>query len=245
MLALDNEKNNDYVEFLSQLMDKIKEKLKAILFISAHWYINNDEVDVLENPNLIYDFYGFSNELYQVKYESKWFSLWEEVVNKVFWINKYKKVKRWLDYWVWTILKHIDKNSQIPLFVLSINRNNSLEEIYNLWQKIKELRKEGIMIIWSWNLVHNLWYLNFSLKNYWYTEAHNFMEDFRKALKNIDYEKLFNPHTLSWWDFAVPTMEYYIPAIFIIGTLFDHEKIKILFDDFELWSISRTAFWVI
>lgn len=243
MLVLENEITDEYIKILKDLRWKLPTP-KAILSIWAHWYWPYKKVDISESPETIYDFYWFSEELYGIKYKAKWYSEWEKLMRDLIPELKYESVQRWLDHWTWTILAHLFPYADIPIFSISIDSRDSLEEQFKLGEKLRVLRDNWILIISNWNIVHDLWTTDFSLdKNKPHLFASDFDLEFKKLLLNKNYRKLLSPYELKWWIKSNRTLEHYIPAIITIWTSYPEETAQNIFEWFEFGSIWRRAFW--
>lgn len=157
MLALqDNELTQNFAKTGEKILSTFG-RPKAILAISAHWYTSVSLVNDSEKPEQVYDMYGFPDELYQIKYEPagspKVAKRLEELVG-----DALKVDNTWgIDHGTWTVLHHMFPKADIPVLQLSINGYLSPEEHYALGQKLNVLRNEGVLIIGSGNIVHNLW----------------------------------------------------------------------------------------
>ncbi len=128
---------------------------KAILCISAHWEKNETSVTVMEHPKTIHDFGGFPRELYMQQYPAPGSAaLAERIIEQV---DRVIADYDWgLDHGTWSVLKHIYPDADIPVVQLSIDRSKNMQGYYELGQALRFLRREGIMIIGSGNMVHNL-----------------------------------------------------------------------------------------
>jgi len=132
-------------------------KPKAILMISAHWYIPGSWVTAMPLPRTIHDFYGFPEELFQVEYPAAGDEKLAEEVADLLLPDKVTADFDWgFDHGTWSVLRHIYPQAQVPVVQLSLDLRKTPEEHYRLAQRLATLRREGIMIIGSGNIVHNL-----------------------------------------------------------------------------------------
>lgn len=233
---------NDYTRVLNNIKDTI-EKPKAILVISAHWKTRGAYVNVSEKPKQIYDFYGFDDELYAVKYEPKGSP---EIAKKI--ANNLKSFKveeteEWgLDHGAWGVLKHMYPEADIPVFQLSINGLESNRYHYELGKKLSSLRDEGVLIIGSGNIAHNLMKLNWNTDADPFSWAVDFENSIKSALINnkhediINYEKFGQSAKLS-----VPTDEHFIPLIYLVAMQQEDEKAQIIYEGFQNATMSMTC----
>ena len=200
----------------------------------------------MKNPKTIHDFYGFPRELYAIEYGAKGDPQLAEEIKKLFSSIQVKLDLDWgLDHGAWSVLKHMYPNADIPVIQLSIDYNQGAEYHFNLAKKLSTLRSEGILIIGSGNIVHNLNLIDFEN-----IETYNFGFDWAKrAQKKINeciLNKNFKPliHYLeqgSDFDLAIPTPEHFLPLIYILGLCEESEKIELFNDALVGGSLSMTS----
>lgn len=242
MIAVATEATDSYISVLHDVSLRIP-KPRAILMISAHWYGPVNQVDVSLQPEMIYDFFWFPNELYQENYPCPGFPQWAELLQKYIPEMQFQPVIRWLDHGSWTVLKHLYPEAQIPVFSISIDSRNTLKEHLELWKKLRSLREEGILIIGSGNIVHNLSLIDFaSHLSEPYDFAAQFDAAFQARLLEQKYEELVLPQKIDGWTLSVPSLDHYAPAITLLWTAFPNEIATPIFEWFELRSIGRRAF---
>ncbi|NDF11960.1 MAG: 4,5-DOPA dioxygenase extradiol [Proteobacteria bacterium] len=214
---------------------------KAILAISAHWYIPGTSVTASATPRTIHDFGGFPPELYQVKYPA---SGNPNLARRVQVLLKPIEVtldNDWgLDHGTWSVLNHVYPDADIPVVQLSIDETKPALFHYEMGQKLAPLRNEGILIIGSGNLVHNLhtyaWGRHMPEPYDW---AVRFEQAARKMILAgeheglIHYERLGKDATLS-----IPTPEHYLPLLYVLGATQKQEKIHFPVEGVDGGSIS-------
>ena len=224
--------NNSFTESLNRLGNSLKPE--AILVISAHWLTHDTWVNTTESPETIYDFYGFPEELYRVKYPAPGSPEYAEEVIKL--IPEVKKdTSRGIDHGTWTVLKHLFPQAQIPVFQLSIDFYKPLAYHVELAKKLKPLREKGVLITGSGNIVHNV-RLYFEKKDKepyeWAIEFDEFVKEkiIKRDLESlVNYEKHVKSAMLS-----VLTTDHYIPLLYILALTEEDEKIVFTFE--EVWS---------
>jgi 4,5-DOPA dioxygenase extradiol len=214
---------------------------QAVLVISAHWLTRGTSVAIAENPSTIYDFGGFPNELYQVKYPAKGSPEKAKLVQNTITKTSITANADWgLDHGAWTILKHIWPQANVPVFQMSIDYNQSPRWHYELAQELKALRKKGILIIGSGNIVHNLGRVNFTDPN---AAPEGWASEFDTFIKNKidlrDHESMINYLNMgAAAKIAVPTNDHYLPLLYNLGTQEKDEKQSYLYEGFHFGNIS-------
>lgn len=129
----------------------------AILVISAHWYLPELRVTAMQTPRTIHDFYGFPEELFEIEYLASGSPELAEKVADLLLPDKLDSDYQWgLDHGAWAVLRHLYPRAQVPVVQVSLDMRKSSEEHYRLGQKLTSLRDEGVLIVASGNIVHNL-----------------------------------------------------------------------------------------
>ena len=149
------DKENPFNQNFSLITQKFA-KPKAILMISAHWYSSRLQITSGKHPEMIYDFYGFPEELSQVQYPAPGSPELAEQQSLLQPENVELNPTRGFDHGAWAVLKYLYPDADIPVVQLSLNRLKSAEWHFNLAKKLAALREQGVLIIGSGNIVHNL-----------------------------------------------------------------------------------------
>lgn len=218
----------------------------AILCISAHWYTNGTKVTAMEMPKTIHDFGGFPKELYEVQYPAKGSPILAEETKKLLVPTTVEMNHDWgLDHGSWSVIKHLYPTANIPVIQLSIDYTKPAQYHYELAQKLTALRKKGILIIGSGNIIHNLRLIDFpniNKDNYGYDWAIEARETINKHLLSgnyqalIDYQKMDKAIQL-----AIPTPDHYLPLIYTLGLQEKGEKLELFNDKLMAGSLSMTS----
>lgn len=221
-------------------------KPTAILCISAHWFTNGTKVTAMENPPTIHDFGGFPKELFQVQYPAKGSPTLAKETKEILAPTPVELDEKWgLDHGAWSVIKHLYPNADVPVMQMSIDYTKPPQYHYDLAKRLNSLRKKGILIIGSGNIIHNLRlvdFQNFDKDNYGYDWAIEARETVNKYLQNGDYQPLINYSTLNKAvQLAVPTPDHYLPLIYTLGLQEKEEKITLFNDKLVAGSLSMTS----
>lgn len=221
-------------------------KPKAILAISAHWLTRGTWVTAMNQPQTIHDFGGFPQDLFDQQYPapgSKELALRvAEILAPV--KNVTLEEQEWgLDHGTWSVLKYLFPNADVPVVQMSIDASLSAKGHYELGQLLKPLRNEGILIVSSGNVVHNLRTVNWqenAIPHPWALEFNNY---FKEQLFAKNHAQLINWQTAEHGATqSIPSPDHYWPALYTLGSSEPHEAIEIITDGIELASISMLSF---
>ena len=195
---------------------------KAVLVISAHWFTRGTKITAMDFPKTIHDFGGFPKELFAVEYPAPGNpALAKETASLIHTANVELSHDWGLDHGTWTIVRHMYPNADIPVLQLSIDYTKGAQYHYDLAKEIYSLRKKGVLIMGSGNLVHNLGMVAWDKlyePDYGYDWALKINQTFKDLIANgsddklIDYSKLGKEAML-----AIPTPEHYLPLIYTLG----------------------------
>ena len=219
---------------------------KAILCISAHWETNGTYVTAMEHPRTIHDFGGFPRELFEVQYPAPGSpELAKEVVNLVT-KNTVGPDEQWgLDHGCWSLLKVLYPKADIPVIQMSLDYSQPAQYHYDLGRELASLRKKGVLIIGSGNLVHNLGMVAWEKieeAEYgfdWALEADATMKKFIVAGDHrqlVDYKSQGKA-----FDLAIPTPEHFLPLLYILALQEEQDNVYIFNDKVVLGSLSMTC----
>lgn len=212
--------NNAYTDAWRRI-GELTTKPRAILSISAHWFVPETGVTISTAPRTIHDFGGFPRELYQVQYPAPGDPELARRVQEMLAPIPVSLDNSWgLDHGTWSVLRHVYPAADVPIVQLSIDESQPASFHFEIGRKLAALRGEGVLIVGSGNLVHNLhayawgrhmpdpydWAVRFE------TEAKGLLlAGDHKPL--IDYETLGKEARLS-----IPTPDHYLPLLYVIGT---------------------------
>lgn len=219
-------------------------KPKAILCLSAHWCIEETVISNIEQPQLIYDFYGFPDELYNVKYPVKGsLELAKRVKDLLTPLVNVEYNNDWgVDHGAWVPIKWLFPEADVPVVQLSINYNQTARFHYQIGKALGALREEGVLIIASGNIVHNLNTISFDDEEpyLWAIESDKLMAeliDSKQHKKLLDFRNLGEAA-----DLAIPTPDHYLPLLYILGMQRDKEKMNSFAEGIVYKSISMRSY---
>ena len=239
--------DNTYTRLWTQLGVTLPQP-KAILVISAHWYTQGTYVTAMAKPKTIHDFYGFPKQLYDIEYPAKGSiglaALIEDLIDP---IKLHLDMADWgLDHGSWGILEKMYPRANIPVVQLSIDANQSAQWHFQLGQKLQELRREGVLIIGSGNVVHNLKMMDWENANAEpYPWALSFSQHVENSLQHDDIPSaLFEILSTQEGKLAHPTPEHFLPALYLLGLKKQGEKVTLLNNDIVNKSLSMMTFQI-
>jgi 4,5-DOPA dioxygenase extradiol len=216
-------------------------KPRAILSISAHWYVPDTGVTVATAPQTIHDFGGFPRELYQVQYPAPGDPALARRVQQMLAPLEVKLDASWgLDHGTWSVLCHVYPDAHVPVVQLSIDETRPPSFHFEIGQRLAPLRDEGVLIFGSGNLVHNLhayaWGRHVAEPYDW---ALRFEATARQMIAAAEYRPLLNYESLGRdAALSIPTPDHYLPLLYVLGTHQPREAVAFPVDGVDGGSIS-------
>lgn len=218
-------------------------KPNAILCISAHWETRGTFVTAMEKPRTIHDFGGFPRELFEVEYAAPGSPAIATETQAAIKSTPVGLDQSWgLDHGCWSVVKHLYPNADVPVLQLSLDRTQSPQWHYQLAKELAVLRRKGVLIVGSGNIVHNLGVMNWRTPEQGYDWADVAHEKIKKLIVEgnhtalADYQSLGREVQLS-----VPTPEHYLPLLYTLGLQETNEEPSFFNDKTVYGSIAMTS----
>ena len=214
---------------------------RAVLCVSAHWYLPATLVTAMATPRTIYDFGGFPRQLYEVKYPAPGDSELAREVQSILAPLSVDLDERWgLDHGTWSVLCHVFPEADVPVIQLSIDETQPADFHYETAKRLNALRDEGVLIIGSGNLVHNLhayaWGRHEVKPFDW---AVSFEAHARELLLAADHQPLIAYETLGRdATLSVPTPDHYLPLMYVIAQQREGDEVSFPVEGFDGGSVS-------
>lgn len=219
---------------------------KAVVVVSAHWLTKGTMVTAMPNPKTIHDFGGFPQALFDIQYPAPGSPELATEIQKLITNPAVELDHDWgLDHGTWSVVKHMYPNADIPVLQLSIDYYKPAAYHYELAKQLLALRKKGVLIIGSGNMVHNLRMVawdKLSEPEYGFEWALEMNDIFKNKISNgfhkelIQYEKLHKAATL-----AIPTPDHYYPLLYILALQTDNDKVEFFNDKAIGGSLTMTS----
>jgi 4,5-DOPA dioxygenase extradiol len=217
---------------------------KAILVVSAHWFTQGTGVTAMDNPKTIHDFGGFPQALFDMQYPAPGEASVARRVKELLMPLNVQLDQSWgLDHGAWSILVHMFPKANIPVLQLSIDGTKPPQFHYDLGKQLNALRDEDVLIVGSGNVVHNLGVMRRTNNAAPYNWATTFNDHVRTSLQKRDHAALVNFESFGEAArLSIPTMEHYLPMLYILGLQRNDDELSILTDGIDLSSISMLSF---
>jgi 4,5-DOPA dioxygenase extradiol len=195
---------------------------KAVLVVSAHWFTKGTQITAMDFPKTIHDFGGFPQALFDVQYPAPGNPALAKETMELLHSAHVELDHDWgLDHGTWTVVRHMYPEANIPVLQLSIDFTKGPQYHYDLAKELAALRKKGVLIIGSGNMVHNLRMVAWDRLNdaeYAYDWAKEINEKFKNLIESGDHKPLINYSSLGKEALlAIPTPEHYLPLIYTLG----------------------------
>lgn len=237
--------DNEFSQTWAKMGEQIA-KPKAVLVISAHWLTRGTHITAMDEPKTIHDFGGFPQALFDVQYTAKGNpELASATANLITSTNVGLDHDWGLDHGTWTVVRHMYPDADIPVLQLSIDYNKPPQYHYELAKEIAALRKKGVLIIGSGNMVHNLRMIDWQRlnePNYGFDWAIEMNAIFKQKIANGNHQALIDYETLNKGaKLAIPTPDHYYPLLYTLGLQDKKDEISFFNDKLVGGSLNMTS----
>jgi 4,5-DOPA dioxygenase extradiol len=218
----------------------------AILCISAHWETKGTQVTAMEHPKTIHDFGGFPRELYEVQYPAPGDPALAMETKDTVKSRLIELDERWgLDHGAWSVIRRLYPEADVPVVQLSLDYYMKPQGHYDLARELSSLRKKGVLIIGSGNMVHNLGLVSWENMNTpgfsfdWAVEAGDRM---KQMITGGDHRSLINYSSQGRaFSLAIPTPEHYLPLLYALALKEDDDNLEWFNENYIAGSLSMTS----
>ena len=219
---------------------------KAVLVVSAHWLSRGTRITAMDFPKTIHDFGGFPPKLSEVQYPAPGNPALAKEVSGLIQSTQVEPDHDWgLDHGTWTIVRHMYPEAKIPVLQLSIDYGKGPQYHYELAMELYELRKKGVLIMGSGNMVHNLRMVawdRLSDDTYGYDWALKLNDRFKELISDGNHSALVNYTQLGKEaQLAIPTPEHYLPLLYTLGLKGSKDEISFFNDQAVGGSLTMTS----
>ncbi|TGK42299.1 4,5-DOPA dioxygenase extradiol [Leptospira andrefontaineae] len=214
---------------------------KAILSISAHWFTKGTYVTSNQSPPTIHDFYGFPQELFDVQYSAPGDPKLAEELSKSKDAQVIQDDSWGLDHGTWSVLRNMYPKANIPVVQLSLDATKPGEWHYEFAKSLSKLREQGVLVLGSGDLVHNLRLYDWKNQDKAHDWALDANETFKDLIQKRDWKSLANYQKLGTAvQIAIPTPEHYFPMLYALALADEKEEIR-FYNDIIQSSVSLTS----
>ena len=233
--------DNEFTKTWEALGRKIP-KPKAILAVSAHWYTDGTKTSDIETPEQIYDMYGFPKALYELKYPVKGSKTLADKVMQLVGAGAVIDNKWGIDHGTWSVLCRMFPEADIPVVQLSVNYRVPAMAHFKMGKALQALREEGVLILASGNIVHNLGLVNWDM-DHGYPEAEAFDQYIKVSILNRNFDAAINYHeTDLYTEKAFSSPDHYFPLLYALGAVSDDDEIEVFNDKCLTGTMSMTGY---
>lgn len=233
---------NPYTRSWRQMADRIPSP-QAILSISAHWYTRGTRIQNGDDPKTIHDMVGFPRALYEIQYEPGGSPAMAEKVKEL--ISRETRFDNsWgIDHGTWSVLVHMYPQRDIPVFQVSIDASAPPGAHYKMGQELRSLRRQGVLLFASGNIVHNLRMVDWKMAGQGFDWAHAFDDyiyDRIMARRPEDILAFKEKGELA--RLAVPTPDHFYPLLYALGASEEDDVVKVFNRTADMGSLTMTSY---
>lgn len=221
-------------------------KPRAILCVSAHWETRGTFVTAMPNPPTIHDFGGFPKALFDVQYPAPGSPTLARETKALVKKTEVGLDDKWgLDHGAWSVIKHLYPKADVPVIQMSLDHYQTPEYHYELARELSSLRRKGILIIGSGNMVHNLGMVAWDKLNavdYAYDWAREASEKMNRFILEGDHQSLVKFRSQGKaFDLAIPTPEHFLPLLYTLALKDEKDEVSLFNDKAVAGSLTMTS----
>ena len=218
----------------------------AVLVVSAHWFSKGTRITAMDFPETIHDFGGFPQALFDVQYPAPGNPVLARETAELIHSAHVELDHDWgLDHGAWTVVKQMYPDAKIPVLQLSIDYTKAPQYHYDLAKELYDLRKKGVLIIGSGNMVHNLRMVsweNINHPGFGFDWALKMNDTFKQLISDGDYKPLINYESLgAEAKLAIPTPEHYLPLLYSLALKGNKDNVSFFNDKAVAGSLTMTS----
>ncbi|MEP6626842.1 MAG: 4,5-DOPA dioxygenase extradiol [Ginsengibacter sp.] len=218
----------------------------AVLVVSAHWFSKGTRITAMDFPETIHDFGGFPQALFDVQYPAPGNPVLARETASLLHSAHVELDHDWgLDHGTWTVVRHMYPDAKIPVLQLSIDYTKTSQYHFDLAKELYDLRKKGVLIIGSGNMVHNLRMVsweNMNTPGFGFDWALKMNDTFKQLISDGDFQPLINYERLGAESkLAIPTPEHYLPLLYALGLKGKNDSVSFFNDEAVAGSLTMTS----
>jgi len=239
MMAIEDDA---FTRFLSALGRRLP-RPKAVLCVSAHWLTRGTAATGMKKPRTIHDFGGFPQALYEVAYPAPGDPALAQRVRALLGPETAIDDEEWgFDHGAWSVLKHLYPKADVPVVQLGIDYGAPARRHFEIGARLSALRDEGVLIMGSGNVVHNLRRMSRGEDAPAFSWALDFSRHVRERAVAGDFAALLaDPSSVPGGRESVPTPDHYDPLLYALGAAAEGEKAEVLYDAIQNASVSMLS----
>jgi 4,5-DOPA dioxygenase extradiol len=237
--------DNEFVSGFRKVGSEIP-RPQAILVVSAHWETRGTFVTAMDKPATIHDFGGFPKALFDVQYPAPGSPELAKETQRLVKMTEVELDYKWgLDHGAWSVVKHLYPNADVPVIQMSLDYTMAPQYHYELAKELATLRKKGVLIIGSGNMVHNLRMVAWDKLNttdYAYDWAAEASMKMKRFIQSDNHQELINYASQGRaFQLAIPSPEHYLPLLYTLALKTEDEQISLFNDKAVAGSLTMTS----
>lgn len=234
--------NNKYTEKWRQLGQQLP-RPQSILMVSAHWYTSGTRITDVKAPKMVYDMYGFPEELYRVQYPVPGSPELAHRVQSLLAPTPVQVDNSWgLDHGAWSVLCRMFPQADIPVVQLSVDGSAPADAHFQIGRTLATLRDEGVLILGSGNVVHNLARIDWNLDG-GFPWAEEFDAYICESIEQKRYRDAVDYHKAGQSaKMAVSYPDHFFPLLYVLGAASQQDRLTVFNRDCQMGSLSMTGY---